>query len=139
MEFYVDRTPGSFIEEKSYALAWHYRKVEKGLGEVRKSELRSHLKHMMAGKRCQVMDGDHVIELKPDIVNKGHVASGIYRDLDAECTLCIGDDVTDESMFEALPENVYTIRVGGGKSSARYALKSVTDTRKLLKSLAELA
>jgi len=135
MEFYVDRTPGSFVEEKSYALAWHYRKVEKGLGEVRMSELRSHLKHMMSGKHCQVLDGDYVIELKPDSVNKGQVALEYYKDRQAAFNLCIGDDVTDESMFEVLPEDVFTIRVGGGKSSARYALKSVSDTRKLLNSL----
>jgi trehalose 6-phosphate synthase/phosphatase len=135
MEFYVDRTPGSFVEEKSYALAWHYRKVEKGLGEVRMSELRSHLKHMMSGKHCQVLDGDYVIELKPDSVNKGQVALEYYKERKSGFNLCIGDDVTDESMFEVLPEDVFTIRVGGGKSSARYALKSVSDTRKLLNSL----
>jgi len=135
MDFYVDRTPGSFVEEKSYALAWHYRKVEKGLGEVRMSELRSHLKHMMSGKQCQVMDGDYVIELKPDAVNKGQVALEFYKEKKAAFNLCMGDDVTDESMFEVLQENVFTIRVGGGKSSAGFALKSVSDTRKLLESL----
>jgi len=135
MEFYVDRTPGSFVEEKSYALAWHYRKVEKGLGEVRMSELRSHLKHMMSGKHCQVLDGDYVIELKPDSVNKGQVALEYYKEKKAQFNLCIGDDVTDESMFEVLPEDVFTVRVGGGKSSARYALKSVSDTRNLLDTL----
>src|SRR5690606_37442116 len=31
MELYVDRTPGSFIEEKDYSLVWHFRKVETGL------------------------------------------------------------------------------------------------------------
>ncbi|MDZ7848298.1 MAG: trehalose-phosphatase [Owenweeksia sp.] len=34
LEIYVNRTPGSFIEEKKYSLAWHYRRVEAGLGEL---------------------------------------------------------------------------------------------------------
>ncbi|MGF1635819.1 MAG: bifunctional alpha,alpha-trehalose-phosphate synthase (UDP-forming)/trehalose-phosphatase, partial [Cyclobacteriaceae bacterium] len=46
LELYVDRTPGSFIEEKDYSLVWHYRKVETGLGELRSRELSSHLKYL---------------------------------------------------------------------------------------------
>jgi len=132
MEFYVDRTPGSFIEEKTHALAWHYRKVEKGLGEVRKSELTSHLNHMMRDRHCQVMDGDHVVELKPDAVNKGLIAADIHAASGPDFTLCMGDDVTDEYMFEALPADAFTVKVGRGKSHARYFLDSVTEVRRLL-------
>ncbi len=132
MEFYVDRTPGSFIEEKTHALAWHYRKVEKGLGEVRKSELTSHLNHMMREKHCQVMDGDHVVELKPDAVNKGLIAADIHAAFHPDITICMGDDVTDEYMFEALPEDATTIKVGRGKSHARFFLDSVKEVRELL-------
>ncbi len=46
METYVDRTPGSFIEEKSYSLVWHYRKAQKGLGELRANELMNNLKYL---------------------------------------------------------------------------------------------
>ena len=41
LEMYVQRTPGSFIEEKDFSLVWHYRKVETGLGELRTRELAS--------------------------------------------------------------------------------------------------
>ena len=37
LEFYIQRTPGSFLEEKEHTLVWHYRKVEKGLGSLRSS------------------------------------------------------------------------------------------------------
>ena len=36
LEQYVDRTPGSFIEEKDYSLAWHYRKADPKLALIRK-------------------------------------------------------------------------------------------------------
>jgi len=138
MNFYVDRTPGSFIEEKSYSLAWHYRRVEKGLGEVRKSELTSHLKHMMAERGFHVLDGDHVVELKPDYTNKGRVASDIYNRLQPDFTLCVGDDVTDEYMFEALPEESYTIKVGPGASYARFGLEGVDEVRNLIADLVRI-
>ena len=44
LETYVDRTPGTFIEEKSYSLVWHYRKAQKGLGELRAGGVAEQLK-----------------------------------------------------------------------------------------------
>ena len=35
LDIYVDRTPGSFIEEKDFSLVWHYRKAMPELGSVR--------------------------------------------------------------------------------------------------------
>lgn len=39
----VERTPGSFIEEKDFTLAWHYRKVDNELGVNRVREIRDEL------------------------------------------------------------------------------------------------
>ncbi len=136
MEFYVDRTPGSFIETKSHSLAWHYRKVEKGLGEMRKSELTSHLKHMLGEKGFQVLDGDYVVEVKPDAINKGRAASAWEQRTAADFILCIGDDTTDEDMFKALPREAFTIKVGPGSSHARFAIEAVNDVHSLLRLLA---
>ncbi len=138
MQFYVDRTPGSFVEEKSDSMAWHYRKVEKGLGEMRKSELTSHLKHMLGEKGLQVLDGDHVVELKPEAVNKGRAAAGLHAEATYSFVLCIGDDTTDEDMFEALPDEAFTVKVGPGSSYARSALETVGDVHALLRDLKEV-
>lgn len=137
MEFYVDRTPGSFIETKSHSLAWHYRKVEKGLGEMRKSELTSHLKHMMGEKGFQVLDGDYVVEVKPDAINKGRAALAWHQHFEADFVLCIGDDTTDEDMFKALPDTAFTVKVGPGSSHASCAVEAVGDVHELLTSLIE--
>lgn len=135
MKFYVDRTPGSFIEEKSHSLAWHYRKTEKGLGEMRKSELTSHLKHMTGDGRLQVLDGHYVVEVKPDAVNKGRAAAARFRNTAPDFTLCIGDDTTDEDMFKALPETAFTLKVGPGSSHAQRSTESVAEVRRLLRRL----
>ncbi|NIT13140.1 MAG: bifunctional alpha,alpha-trehalose-phosphate synthase (UDP-forming)/trehalose-phosphatase, partial [Candidatus Dadabacteria bacterium] len=38
LEMYVDRTPGSFLEEKEFSLVWHYRKVDPSLAKERVGE-----------------------------------------------------------------------------------------------------
>lgn len=40
LEVYVDRTPGSFIEEKELSLVWHYRNCDAELAAVRAKELK---------------------------------------------------------------------------------------------------
>lgn len=137
MEFYVDRTPGSFIEQKSHSLVWHYRKVEPGLGAIRTGELTSHLRHVL-DSHFIVLEGNHVVEVKPENIHKGNAAKRWHKKLQPDFMLCIGDDTTDEDMFQALPEEAYTIKVGQGNSFARFNLKSVTDTRKLLTVLADI-
>src|SRR5699024_2404335 len=74
LETYVDRTPGSFIEEKSYSLVWHYRKVEEGLGDLRASEIMNDLRLIIADKGLQMLPGNKVIEIKNIEVNKGKMA-----------------------------------------------------------------
>ena len=137
INFYIDRTPGSFLEEKRNALVWHYRKVEKGLGDLRSSELASHLRHFMEQKQLQVLNGNHVVEVKPDAINKGKVAQSRALISKPDFILCLGDDRTDEDMFEMLPKTSYTIKVGPGSSHARYNLETPDQVRDLLKELAE--
>jgi trehalose 6-phosphate synthase/phosphatase len=138
LETYVDRTPGSFIEEKDYSLVWHFRKVEAGLGELRSRELTSHLKYLTTGKNLNVLEGDMVVELKNADVNKGIAAQRWLGRRDAGFVMAIGDDYTDEDTFKAMPDNSVTIKVGSTTSTAKYNIPSVKDVRDFLKSLAEL-
>ena len=39
LETFVDRTPGSFIEQKNYSLAWHYRNADPEMAKQRVIEL----------------------------------------------------------------------------------------------------
>lgn len=135
IEFYVNRTPGSFLEEKQHALVWHYRSVETGLARLRCSELSSHLKHMLGDKGLEVLEGNAVVEIKPASINKGVIAHNLQRRMKPDFTLAIGDDRTDEDIFEALPEEAYTIKVGNGQTRARYSLEDHEAVRALLKAL----
>jgi len=135
LELYVDRTPGSFIEEKDYSLVWHHRKVETGLGELRTRELSSHLKYLSSNMNLQVMEGDMVVEIKSALVNKGRAAQQWISDFPADYIVAIGDDWTDEDTFSAMPEGALTIKVGSTSSAAKYNLNAPDEVRDFLKQL----
>jgi trehalose 6-phosphate synthase/phosphatase len=135
LESYVDRTPGSFIEEKSYSLVFHYRKVEEGLGDLRANEVMTDLRFMTADKGLQILPGSKVVEIKNIEVNKGKAASKWIEDKDYDFVLAIGDDHTDEDIFKALPQDAYTIKVCGHISAARFYLEDHKEVRRFLKTL----
>lgn len=137
LETFTDRTPGSFIEEKSYSLVWHYRKVEEGLGELRANELMNTLRYYTSDKALQLLAGDKVIEVKNVEINKGKAANSWLHAPDYDFIMAMGDDLTDEDTFKALPEDAITIKVGSYMSAAKYYLRSHQEVRHVLKMLAK--
>ena len=135
LQLYVDRTPGSFLEEKDFSLVWHYRNVEPELAKIRVNELKEALLTFATNYNLEVLEGNKVIEIKNSGINKGVAASHWLSKEDWDFILAIGDDWTDEYLFTALPEKSYTIKIGATPSRARYHLKSVSDVRRLLKKM----
>ncbi len=133
----VDRTPGSFIEEKDYSIAWHYRMIDKGLGEKRVREFRDVLLYLTANLDLQVLEGNKVVEVKNAGINKGKATSYWLMKDNYDFMMAIGDDSTDEDTFKALPENAYTIKVGLDQTAARFNILGVENVRKLLTSIVE--
>lgn len=135
LELYVDRTPGSFIEEKSFSLAWHYEKTDPDYGAQRAFELKDELTERIINLDLQVMEGKKVIEIKNFGINKGTAARKKIDGDQYDFILAIGDDWTDEYMFEELPDSAYTINVGLKYSRAKYYCESYQDVRDLLKKI----
>lgn len=135
LELYVDRTPGSFIEEKEFSLIWHYRKVDPELASVRAKELENVLLHITTNLPLEVVKGNKVIEVKNAGIHKGRAVLHWISKKKWDFILAIGDDVTDEDMFAVLQESAYSIKVGLGSSQAKFNVDSVTDIRLLLKQL----
>ena len=133
----VERTPGSFVEEKDYSLAWHYRSIDRELGEKRVREFRDVLRYLTGSLDLQVLEGNKVVEIKNAGVNKGKAMAYWLTEHAYDFGLAIGDDHTDEDTFEAMPENAYTIKVGSDNTRARFQIKGVKEVRKLLKRLVE--
>lgn len=133
LQTYADRTPGTFVEEKEYSLAWHYRKADPELAHMRANELITVLTSLVENKGLSVLEGSKVLEIKSSAVNKGRAATRLLSG-DFDFILAIGDDWTDEYMFEVLPGNAYTIKVGYRKTAARFAVQDSYAVRKVLKS-----
>lgn len=134
LESYVDRTPGSLLEEKSHSLAWHYRKADIELGALRALELRDDVSNLILNQDLEILEGSKVIEIKVSGINKGSAALEFIQNKNFDYILAIGDDWTDEFLFEELPSNATTMKVGTENSLAKYYVDTYKDVRGLLKS-----
>jgi trehalose 6-phosphate synthase/phosphatase len=139
LETYVDRLTGSFLEEKEYSIAWHYRNADPELGNQRAKELIDTLVHYTANLDVQVLEGKKVIEVRCAGVNKGTAALACLNSIHPDFTVAIGDDVTDEDLFRAMPQDVFTIRVGMKSSYAGYNVRDYVEVRGLLEDMARPA
>ncbi len=132
LESFVDRTPGSFIEEKNYSLAWHYRNTDPDFGANRATELNTVLTSLIGNDDISVLSGNKVMEIKSSNVNKGRAALRVSAQKDYDFIFAIGDDWTDEFMFQELPEEAVTIKVGMQNTQAKYYVESVSRVRSIL-------
>lgn len=137
MQMFVSRCVGSFIEEKTNTLAWHYRNTHPDLGFTRSRELINNLSQLLQNTMLQVIDGNKVVEVCMLGFDKGIMALKIVNDLQPEFVLCIGDDTTDEDMFKALNDRAYNIKVSNGSTAAQYTVFSQQKVLQLLKRLME--
>ncbi|MGB5781340.1 MAG: bifunctional alpha,alpha-trehalose-phosphate synthase (UDP-forming)/trehalose-phosphatase [Eudoraea sp.] len=133
LESFVDRTPGSFIEEKNYSLAWHYRNTDPDFGVNRATELNTVLTSLIGNDDISVLNGNKVMEIKSSNVNKGRAAMRVRAQKDYDFIFAIGDDWTDEFMFQELPEEAVTVKVGMQNTQAKYYIESVSGVRGMLK------
>lgn len=132
LESFVDRTPGTFIETKKYSLAWHYRTADPELAQIRTMELNTVLTSMVANNELSILPGNKVIEIKSSNVNKGRAVNRFLLNAKYDFIMIIGDDWTDEYMFEVAPDSAFTIKVGFNKTKAKYQIKDPNRVRELL-------
>jgi trehalose 6-phosphate synthase/phosphatase len=135
LESYVDRTPGSLIEEKSHSLVWHYRKSDIDLGALRALEMLADLSNLIINQDLEILEGSKVIEIKMAGINKGSAALEYMQNNSYDFILAIGDDWTDEYLFKELPKESITVKVGTDRSEAKYFVDNYKNVRNLLKNI----
>jgi trehalose 6-phosphate synthase/phosphatase len=129
---FVEGTPGSFIEEKDVSLTLHYRNADPALAKERLRWLRDELRGR-ALDELELLDGAKVFEIRLRGVNKGLVVSTLLSQMTPEmAVIAIGDDRTDEDLFATLPPDAITVKVGEGRTQARYFVEDVAEVRRLL-------
>jgi len=134
-ELWADRTPGSFIEDKEFSLVWHYRKSDPALASARVSELKEILIKLTENFNLGILEGNKVLEVKNAGINKGRAALNWLSKDEWDFVMAIGDDSTDEDIFDVLPGRSYSIKVGLGASKANYNIISVKEVRSLLREI----
>ncbi|KAF7850011.1 hypothetical protein BT93_L0034 [Corymbia citriodora subsp. variegata] len=152
MEQYMKTTDGSFIETKESALVWHHQDADSHFGSFQAKELLDHLESVLTNEPVVVKRGQHIIEVKPQGVNKGTVVENLVsamrsRGTSLDFLLCIGDDLSDEDMFETIDRSVsnpslpstaevFTCTIGQKPSMAKYYLDDTSKVISLLQGLA---
>jgi len=114
MKQYVKRVQGSILEYKDSAISWNYRGVgAPTVTALMARELARFLdpedpNGVMHGYPVQVYNGKGYVEVKRSDVDKGIAVARVLDELQqhlrkpVDFVLCIGDDRSDEDMFEAI-------------------------------------
>ncbi|CAN6486548.1 unnamed protein product [Victoria cruziana] len=152
MKLYTGTTDGSTIETKESALVWHYQYADPDFGACQAKELLDHLESVLANEPVSVKTGQHIVEVKPQGVTKGLVAERLLtlmkqKGMLPDFVLCIGDDRSDEDMFEVFTSavsgpslspvaEVFACTVGQKPSRAKYYLEDTSEIMRMLQGLA---
>jgi len=153
MNLYTEATDGSYIETKETALVWHHQDADPGFGSSQAKEMLDHLESVLANEPVAVKSGQFIVEVKPQGVSKGLVAEKILtlmkeKGRQADFVLCIGDDRSDEDMFENIADvmkrnivapktPLFACTVGQKPSKARFYLDDTFEVVNMLSSLAD--
>jgi trehalose 6-phosphate synthase/phosphatase len=138
VQFYTDRTPASLIEEKNHSISWHYRNSDPDLANSRVMELKEELSSLIPNLNLEIIEGNKVLEIKVSTFNKGKAAMNYLRRHHFDFVLAVGDDYSDEYLYEELPRSAFTIKAGINKTLAKYHLGSFQEVRDLLKRLSDV-
>ncbi|XP_004228746.1 alpha,alpha-trehalose-phosphate synthase [UDP-forming] 6 [Solanum lycopersicum] len=155
MQLYTETTDGSVIEDKETSMVWSYEDADPDFGSCQAKELLDHLESVLANEPVTVKSGQNIVEVKPQGVSKGLVAKRLLNEMQEkgmspDFVLCIGDDRSDEDMFEVIMSSVsgpsmapaaevFACTVGRKPSKAKYYLDDTTEIVRLMQGLASVA
>lgn len=126
------RHSGLIVEHKGGSIALHYRSAPRLAGYAHRlmGELRS--KH---APRLVIQKGKRVVELKPVDTDKGTAIEALMATapFKGRIPVFVGDDVTDEAGFALVNKmGGHSIKVGRGRTVAKWRLRDVDDVREWL-------
>mmetsp|Transcript_20182 Transcript_20182/g.63481 ORF Transcript_20182/g.63481 Transcript_20182/m.63481 type:complete len:996 (+) Transcript_20182:205-3192(+) len=223
MQYFAERTPGTYIESKESSLAWHYRDADPHFGAWQAKDMQIHMEDVMSNLPLEILQGNRLVEVRHIGVNKSLVLEEVLRqgpsgadpaappppatsspatgsrgafgsarefgdppstpaaaapEADSspstqaepargeefDFVLCVGDDRSDEDMYqllkawharraaeraEAVAEGreadaapapaLYLVHIGTGATHAEFCLESVIELRKVLRGMASIS
>ncbi len=132
LELYVGMTPGSFLEEKTASVVWHYAGADPEFGTWKARQLVSSLQEMLSNLPVEIQHGKKIVEIASVHANKGAAVSYFMTKYRYEAALCAGDDETDEAMFRLSDERILSAKIGGGETDAMFRSPSPKTFRTFL-------
>lgn len=111
---FMDRTPGSYIEDKESSLTWYYDDADPHFGGWQAKDLQIILERQLIGTALEVYQGHKWVSVEHEGCTKTKVLEGILKHLslphqiskknnqEVDFVLCVCDDVTDDQMFQTL-------------------------------------
>ena len=141
MADYVSRVPNSSIEQKNHAIVWHYRKSSPDYSTFHAYKLYEELKLRLHDQPVTVTHGKKTIEVKHIEASKAHfIQQRMAQEENGQSNfyIAIGDDITDEDMFDAIGRDGISIKVGADRSLANICLTTPAEAICLLKNLIQL-
>ncbi|MEX2566026.1 MAG: trehalose-phosphatase [Cyclobacteriaceae bacterium] len=132
---------GCVVERKKYAIAVHYRKVEK----EKVKEVKNAVSEVGKGQdKLKIGKGKKILELKPDLEwHKGQALNWLLEKLELKTDryqhVFFGDDITDEDALKEVHETGIGILVGthGQKTYANFRLNDTVEVYRFLEKMLE--
>lgn len=121
---------GATVERKQRSVTFHYRNLAEDDAERALERIRG---WAFDQDGVRVLEGKKVIELTTATRNKGDA----IRDLAGSASIIyIGDDTTDETVFEALGPDDIGVKVGAGPTAATHRVEDIDGVVAILKQIA---
>ncbi|HBK88488.1 MAG: trehalose-phosphatase [Cyclobacteriaceae bacterium] len=128
---------GSYFEQKSLSLVWHYRGLVRRLSDQEKDQIIHALWFLQDTSNFDILDSQLSIELRTKGIQKGLYLNQWNGHLPFDFVMAIGDSETDEDLFNQLGSEAFCIRVGNSNTTAaRLFVPGQQDVIPFLKSLA---
>lgn len=121
---------GASIENKASSVTFHYRKLADTEAEQALNQIRQWLAEH---DDVRSIEGKKVIELTTAKLNKG---DAIQELAGGAAIIYIGDDTTDESVFEILGSDDVGVKVGDGPTAASHRVEDVSGVVTILEQIA---
>ncbi|KAG1712304.1 hypothetical protein DVH05_000051 [Phytophthora capsici] len=150
MDIYTQRTHGTYIELKGSALLWQYRDADPEFGQLQAKELHDQLLQVLEHFQVEVVTGTDYLEVRPEGVDKGVIVDRVMSTIEStsgqyvDFILCVGDDLSDEFMFQYLEEarnrrNMFTVTVGKKPSAAKYFVNDVEQVMEIVHAMTKVS
>ncbi len=126
----VEHHPGALLERKSTTVALHYRNVKRGRRGELLIEAYGIIDAFLARQPAyERLEGMLVVEVRPSAVDKSSAVPWMREKAGAGARIvAVGDDVTDEHMFQAIDANDEAIIVRTAEPRRTVARWELTDS-----------